>query len=500
MEEMASRISTGALWMVLFKVLERSLGLVSTLILARLLLPRDFGIVAMGTSLIALVELFSAFSLDTALIQRREVSTAHYNTAWTLNVIAGCVVGLLMAAAAIPASYFYREPHLVLVIVALGASSAIQSFENVGVVDFRRNLQFDREFRYMLTKKLIGFAIAIPLAFALRNFWALVIATLLSRLCVLAYSYFAHPFRPRFSLAAIRDLMHFSKWMVASNLLTFLRERPADFILGRTAGPQILGTFSLASQLASMPSTELVAPINRALLPAYSRLAHDPPALGRQYISAMGVIAIIAVPAVAGLAATAPLVILLLLGPKWRDAISVLQVMAFFGITQVLQTNAYAAFLALGKPEVFVRINAFHAAVLLIALFVLTPRYGMHGAAWAYVISALLALPVNFAYIIRFMSLRATDLLGAVWRPLLSATILYLVVRFFDYNSSDTVGSSLQALAPLSIAVALGVFVYVLSSVLLWVAAGRPAGAESWILEQAQRLIGRFRRIPGQTN
>ena len=491
---MAGRIATGALWMVLFKFLERTLGLISTLILARLLLPRDFGIVAMGTSLIALVELFSAFGLDTALIQRREVTAAHYNTAWTLNVMAGCMVGTLMAAVALPASYFYREPHLVWVIVALGVSAMFQGCENVGVVDFRRNLQFDKEFRYMLTKKLIGFIIAIPLAFALRNYWALVIGTLASRLVVLVYSYIAHPLRPRLSLAAIRDLMHFSKWMIASNLLAFLRERPADFILGRTSGPQTLGTFSIAAQLASMPSTELVAPINRALLPAYSRLADDKPALGRQYIAAMGVIAILAVPAVAGLAATAPFVIMLVLGPKWKEAISVLEILAFFGVTQVLQTNAYSAFLALGKPDVFVRINTFHVVMLLIALFVLTPRYGMHGAAWAYVISAVVALPVNFFYITRFMGLRMGDLLQAVWRPLVSAAVMYLVVRFAGPSAANLGGSSMDAFAPLLSAVLLGVVVYIGCSALLWASTGRQAGAENWLLEQVKALWNRFRR------
>lgn len=490
---MTQRVAAGALLMVLFKFLERSLGLISTLILARLLLPKDFGIVAMGMSLIALIELFSAFGLDSALIQRRDVTRDHYNTAWTFNVIAGCLVGLMMAAAAVPASHFYREPALVLVIIALGVSSVIQSLENVGVVDFRRNLEFDREFRYMLTKKVVSFAIAIPLAFLLRNYWALVFGTLLSRMVILGYSYHAHPFRPRFSLKASGDLMHFSKWMVASNLVAFLRERPADFIIGRISGPQSLGIFSIATQLASMPSTELVAPINRALLPAYSRLAGDPPALGRQYLSAMGVISILAVPAVAGLAATAPFVIMLVLGPKWREAIAVLEVLAFFGITQVLQTNAYAAFLALGRPDVFVRINAIHVVALLTALFALTPTYGMIGAAWAFVISALIALPVNFVIITRFLGLRLLDLVSAVWRPLVSATLMYLVVRFGG-PASNNLTSSLDALLPLIGAVLLGVVVYVTSSAVLWLLAGKPAGAESWLLEQAQEIWGKARK------
>jgi O-antigen/teichoic acid export membrane protein len=94
----------GALWMVSFKLVERGLGLVSTLILARLLMPADFGIVAMATSLIALLELFSAFGLDTALLQRKDPRPEHYNAAWSMNVLAGCVVGVLMVAIALPAS------------------------------------------------------------------------------------------------------------------------------------------------------------------------------------------------------------------------------------------------------------------------------------------------------------------------------------------------------------------------------------------------------------
>ena len=154
---MTRRVAIGALWMALFKLLERGISLISTLILARLLLPRDFGIVAMGTSLIALLELISAFGLETALIQRRQVDEKHYNAAWTLNILAGGIVGVLMIAIAVPASHFYREPNLVLVVMALGVCAIVQGLENIRVVDFRRNLDFDREFRYLLTKKVMQY-------------------------------------------------------------------------------------------------------------------------------------------------------------------------------------------------------------------------------------------------------------------------------------------------------------------------------------------------------
>jgi O-antigen/teichoic acid export membrane protein len=484
----------GALWMVSFKVVERGLGLISTLILARLLMPADFGIVAMATSLIALLELFSAFGLDTALLQRKDPRTEHYNAAWSMNVLAGCVVGALMVAIAYPASEFYREPRLSGVVMLLGLCSAIQGLENVGVVDFRRNLEFDREFRYLANKKLIGFAITVPLAFWLRDYHALVYATLATRVLVVLYSYGTHPFRPRFSLAGAPDLMHFSKWLVVQNLLWFLRERAGDFIIGRAASSSALGTFAVANQIASMPSTELVAPINRAILPVYVKLAQDKAGLAKQYLSVMSVIALIAIPAVAGVAAMAPIIVLLVLGPTWREAIPVLEILAFYGITQVLQTNAHSAFLALGRPQVFAKINAIHVTMQISLLLWLTPAYGLQGAAWAFLLSALIALPVNFVFITRYLGIRAWSYIAFTWRPLAAAGLMYYIVRWVAPYASMPIGSSSQAFGPVVASILIGVAVYGCTITLLWLVCGRPAGAETAALDTTRYHAGRLLR------
>jgi O-antigen/teichoic acid export membrane protein len=475
--------------MVLFKLLERGLGLISTLILARLLMPGDFGIVAMAMSVIALLELFSAFGMDTVLIQQRDATPDHFNTAWTLNVLAGCAVCVLLAALSLPASHFYREPRLVPVALVLAVGAAIQGLENVGVVQFRKQLHFDKEFRYLLAKKLLAFVVTVPLAFWLRNYWALVIGTLVGRAGSVGLSYLIQPLRPRFSLATASEMMHFSKWLMMQNLLAFLKDRSASFFIGRTAGPAALGAFSVSAEIASMPGTELIAPINRAILPAYVKLAHDPVALGREYLSVMAGIALLGVPAVAGVALTAPFIVLLVLGPKWAAAQPLLEVLAFFGITQVLQSNAYSAFIALGKPAVFAKINAFHVAALLICLSVLTPLYGAQGAAWAYVIAAIAALPVNFYFITRFLGLRSLDFVAGLWRPLLSAAVMYVGGKYWGPALPPGAKSSAEAFAPLVSCIALGAITYIIADVLLWLMAGRPKGAETWVLKEVRAAL-----------
>lgn len=374
-------MARGALWMVLFKAVERSLGLLSTLILARLLVPQDFGLIAMAASLIALLELFSAFGIDIALIRRNGATGDHYNTAWTLNILAGMACGMLLMAW--PMSLFYDEPRLIAVVCVLALSPLLQGFENIGVVAFRKEMEFNREFNFLLSRKLASFCIGIPLAFALRSYWALVFGIVGGRAAGVVLSYLLHPLRPRLSLVAIHEFFHFSKWLVLQNLLAFLRDRSADFVVGRFASIHALGVFNVSTEIANIPGNELVAPINRAVLPAYAKLAADPPALRREYLSVLSLIALVAIPAVSGIAAVAPYVVRVLLGQNWHDAIPLLAILGFYGLTQVLQSNAYAACLALGLPKVFVRITSLHVVILLPLLIGLTHRYGVEGAAWA---------------------------------------------------------------------------------------------------------------------
>ena len=143
MSSIRSSMARGAVWMVLFKLLERSLGMISMLILARLLVPADFGLMAMATSLVALLELITAFGVDTALVQRRDATPAHFNSAWTLNVCAGGAIATMMLLMSWPASVFYREPRVTAVICALAFAAAVQGFENIGVVTFRKEMRFD---------------------------------------------------------------------------------------------------------------------------------------------------------------------------------------------------------------------------------------------------------------------------------------------------------------------------------------------------------------------
>lgn len=488
------KMAAGAIWMVFARLVDKSLGFVSTLILARVLIPHDFGIVAMAMSFVALLELLGAFGLDTTLIQKQTRERRHWDTVWTIGILVGATVALLMVVFGGLVADFYNEPDLSNVIRVLAIGSLAQGFQNVGIVAFQAEMRFDREFLFVTSKKLITMGVTIPLVFILDSYWALVIGQVSGRITGTALSFWVHPYRPRLALHGAGDLFHFSKWLFAIHIVSYLKERSSDLIIGRVSGPAALGTFSVSYELASLPSTELVAPINRAVFPAYAKLAAESrEALSHEYLSVIGLIMLLAVPAVLGVAASAPLLIPVVLGEKWLEAIPVVTLLALFGFTNLVQSNAQAAYVALGRADVPAKQNIIHVAIQVAALIPLTRAYGVSGAAMAYLVTAAIMIPVSVGIVLRMLGIRVVQFIGRVWRPLAAAALMFVSVR--QYVAAVGVDLGAAAVTHLAIAVAIGAVVYIGTVAALWVACQMPQSAEHVVLrrfaEVTTRLFGR---------
>lgn len=484
------QMAKGAAWMVLFKFAERSLGLVSTLILARWLVPQDFGLVAMAMSVIGIVEVLTAFNFDLALIQNQQSRSEHYNTAWTFQVMffGGCA--LLLILLSVPTSLFYQEPRLVEVICVLAISMAIQGFENVGVVMFRKNMEFGKDFWFLFTKKIAGFSVTVPLALIFQSYWALVFGTLASRITGVAMSYLVSAYRPWFTLEKRHELFHFSKWLVINNMLFFLRNRAADFVIGKFGGPHALGVYSIAFEISNLPSTELVQPINRAVFPGYAKMAHDLPVLRRGYLDVVSMIALLTLPAAVGIMLTADLLVPVMLGPNWMETIPLIQVLAFYGAITALSSSP--VFLALGKPRLTTYLTTALVVLLLPALVVLTSLYGSIGAAWACLVSVGVMYPILVIILCRDLEMGLAEYLSALWRAVLASGIMALaVIAIRELLPSDV--TLLGQIAQLAVAVGTGMLAYVACVLTLWRMSGRPHGAERMIIDQVKTKI-RFPR------
>lgn len=488
MENIGGRVGIGIIWMIGARLFDRSIGIVSTLILARLLMPGDFGLVAMATAIGAILDLLGAFSFDMALIQNKNAERKHYDTVWTFNVLFGVFCGLSLIALAHPAAGFYSEPRLENVMYVLSLSYFINAFTNVGMVAFRKNLNFDKEFHFVFWRRLVTFTITITAAFTLRSYWALLLGMTVGRFVSLVMSYKMNDYRPRFSLAAARELFGFSKWLLINNVLFFMLHRGGTFIIGRLYGSSTLGIYTISREISSLPSTELVAPINRVMFPGFSKM-RDVAQISQAYLKLFGLITLAILPIGIGIAAVAAPLVETMLGAKWLAAIPVIQLLAIHGAIGATQGNNGVVWLALGHPRVTTSVAVLFLLVLFPSLYFFMNAYGVVGIGFAYILGHVVTVPYSTFVSKRLLGFSWSSFFGTLWRPVLGVSVMYAAVRYLD-----TLVATQPSLLRLIFDSISGALVYAAVVLLTWRLAGRPAGAEQFVLERVTRSLGALRR------
>ena len=459
----------------------RLIGVISIAILARLLEPQDFGIIAMATLIIALADVLLNFGVHVSLIQKQEATQAHYDTAWTIRLIQTAASTVALYFTAPLAAIYFQDPRVEIVVEVLAFSLLLGGLENIGIIDFQKKMQFGVEFRFRFLRHISGFFVTLALAIVMRSYWALVIGMLVEKSIGVLLSYWLHSMRPRLSFAKFAEIFSVSQWMLLYNIGRFLRMKLHRILVGRWEPAEIMGAYTLADEISLMPTTAILAPVNRALFPAFAKAQGDRTGLKDLYLLAQGVQTLIAVPAAAGLALVAPEVVHLLLGPAWLQAIPFVQILALINIAQALTTSGGYILLATGHA----RLNALFtwAQVALFCGLALTPFFDSTAidVAWLALTVAAIALWLQFWILVRTMpTLTFLEILSVSSRPLVAASIMAFVLNYLPDLAWPTLDLLLK--------VGVGGTVYCSLVPLLWAVMGRPQGAETYIFDRTKKI------------
>jgi O-antigen/teichoic acid export membrane protein len=366
----------------------------------------------------------------------------------------------------------------------------LAGLENIGVVRFQKTMRFGLDFRFAFLKRITGFVITISAALLLQNYWAMVIGALAGRAFGVMLSYRMDDMRPGVSLASWRALLGFSQWMLVLNLGKHLNSNLHLFLVGRRADAATMGAYSLGNDISAMPSTELLAPVNRVLFPAFVQSAAVAGELKRLFLLAQGAQTLIAVPASVGLALVAHEAVLVLLGEKWLPAVPFVQVLALANVVHAITTAGGYLMLTLGRVREVALLEwvqvGFFALLALSAFQQLEP--GLVAA--LRLVTVIAGLSAALWLLLRLLpELRFREVAATVARPLLAAGLMAGLLSLLG----DMGG--LQAAWLLPLKVSLGALIYVGSIALMWLAAGRPAGVESYLLDRFG--ISRKDQAPG---
>lgn len=467
----------GAMLTVSMRWTDRLIGFVSTLILARLLVPDDFGVIAACSLVIGLVEVLSELGVNVALIQNRNATKAHFDTAWTIRLVQGLVTALAIGAVAPLGAAYFDDPRLTLVLQVMSIGIAISAFENIGVIQFQREMRFAEDFRFIFLKRFVRFLITIVAAWFLRNYWALVIATLAGRGFAVGLSYAMHPMRPRWCLQKWREIFGVSQWMLVRSVGLYLNGGLHRIIVGGRADASVLGGYTLASEISAMPATEVLSPLNRVLFPAFVNVKHDLAELKRMFLLAQGVQTLFAIPASVGLALVASELVPLLLGEKWGFVVPFVQLLALSSVVQAIATSGNYVLITVGRIAQVAALTWIQVAVFAAVVFLAMPDGQALEIAEARVATVVFGLGVSIWFLRQALpEVRLRDIWGTSGRPILATAVMGAAV----WGTGSLVGD-FSSVVVLLAKISAGVVVYPAVVLLLWAMAGKPAGAESYV-------------------
>jgi len=346
-----SGVIRGALSFGGARVVISLLNMAGILVLARLLTPADFGIVAITTVVLNIVMSITEASLQPALVQCREPTPSHVDTVWTMSLIRAGLIFCIFLLAAWPLANAYGDVRLIPAFMVAGVTGAFMEFFNPLLALATREMQFRPLILFQIIQKLLGLAIAIGLALWFVNFWAILIGNAIGAVFASLASYLLIPYRPRLALSRAKEIWQFSSWMFLNQICETLNWRFDQLVIGLTVSRVQLGVYSMADNLAVMPTRELTMPLRSALFPGMANLSEDLIRMRNSFLRAQTMVAMITIPAAVGLALLADPAVRVLLGEKWLASIPFVQIIAIAYALDPIITVVRPLVMAMGETK-----------------------------------------------------------------------------------------------------------------------------------------------------
>jgi O-antigen/teichoic acid export membrane protein len=402
--------------------------LVSTIVLARLLSPSDYGLVGMVGAITGFAYLIQGMGLSTATVQRKEITHEQISTLFWLNTGLGLLVAAVVAALAPVIAGFYGRPELTLITVALAGAFLMGGMSVQHQALLNRRMQFVWLSAIELASVVAGIAIAVVVAWRGGGYWALVAMNLTSAGVRLVMVWTACRWRPGRPVRAsgVGSMVRFGANLSLFAILNYFSRNLDNVLIGKYWGAAQLGVYTKAYSLLLLPIQQINTPISRVAIPTLSYLQDDPDRYRRYYQTAINAISYLAMPLIVLMAVLSDEVVLLLLGEKWVAAAPIFRVLAFAGIAQtVAHTNGwiYTSTGHTGRQALW----ALFSRPLIVVSFAVGLPWGPYGVAVAYTVASYILLVPGFALAVRETPLKLSDVGRAAWRPTLLSAMLYLV-------------------------------------------------------------------------
>lgn len=412
------------------------LQLCSTVVLARLLTPEDYGVIAMVVVITGFAEIFSNFGLSTATIRKEQISANHFNALFWINITFGCLFALLIVLIAKPTANFYKVPDISAVMTVLAFNFILKGIAPQHQAMLTRHMRFKSLAMLKILSEACTVSVGILLAYFGFNYWALVYGRLAGSLFSVIFILWLVPWKPG-SFTWDDDLkksLIFGKDYAIFNIFSYFSRNLDNVLIGKFLGQEPLGLYSRAFHLLNLINKNITAPLSIVAMPALSRL-QDKPDQYRNYCKKFThILAFITMPLAMYMMIYAEYIIDIVLGSQWYGAIDLFRIFAALAFIQSVAEFRNTIMVSLGMGEKL-RKWGFLYSFLAVSSFTIGLYWGVKGVACSYVAMSYLVFFPSLHYCFRGSAFSVSDLLKSIYIPVIASVIMGICCFWFTLMS-----------------------------------------------------------------
>ena len=436
-----SKIIKGGFYLTIVNVLSQLLAIVVNIVLARLLLPEDFGLVALTMTFIGFIILFTSMGFGASIIHERETTQQKLSSIYWLNLGLAIFSFVVIISTSQFAADFYDEDQLSSIVFVAALNILINPLFIIHYKLLERDLEFKTISKINLSGTIIGSVAAVIGAYLGLGVYALVLQSLVSTLIRLSLVHYFKKWRPslHFNFKEIKEMVWYSLKFKASNTALYF-ERNIDYlILGKFFTSVILGYYAFAYNIMYTPVKRISYIFSEVLFPSFSSFKDDKQKIINGYFKSVQLVAMVSIPAMTVLAFNAELIIQTVFGQKWDAAIPIVRILCFAGAIQSISQFGGVIFSSIGKPEVTMYVSVGRTILTVLAI-VIGVQYGVLWVAYLLVIAKLISYLLFLIVLNHHIPFAGVQLLKSLKGPIVSLLVLSVIYALF-YFQYITVGA-----------------------------------------------------------
>jgi O-antigen/teichoic acid export membrane protein len=440
MSSLKHKTISGIKWTFAVSIVQRIVSFGTTVILARILSPADFGLFALAFVMIDGFGIFKSLGFDSALVRRKGDNIEKAcNTAFFLIPAMGMILFTVLFFFAPIGAQFFNNPQVAPLIRTIAIVFVISTFGKVPQTILYRDMKFKYKSIGEVAASVTYAFIALVLALNKFGVWSLVIAYIAKTLVQVSIEWYFSGWKPRFEFdkTIAWDMFHFGKYVLASGIISFLYSNLDNIVVGKFLGVAMLGFYAISLNISNFLGDYLLGRVGFIMFPAYSKIQEDPYDVRRVMLKTLKYVSILVFPFTFGLFAFAPDILRLVFGEKWLPATNILRILCFVGLFRCLGTTIWPIFMAKGQSKTDFQISAIQVGLFFVLIVPLAIKFKLIGVGIAVLLSNLVSFIIGIIRIKKIVFIGFRQVFASL-RPAMLAAIFMLIAAIFLRSLSFT--------------------------------------------------------------